>query len=194
MYAIVRNNTRFEKLRDFTLDGAIAEVERIRQLKEEKLRQNSNPATASSATTRPSGENHTSEAAATHPAASNDDTSKSNSDAEGLSDKARGKRPESTSPQPQNDHNDDTSTEGNNDTIHTPTTPTMPPRQASSTSLSSAVLPGAKNGFIPTEDWVSLVLMWDGMDQRYLTWVDFYRCRNGIHNYPLNLSWCFWNI
>lgn len=153
VYAIVRNNTRFEKLRDFTLDGAIAEVERIRQLKEEKLRQNSNPA----ATTQPSGESPASEATTTAP--SGGDTSKSNSDAEGLSDKARGKRPESTSPQQPhnaaNDHNNESSTEGNSDTIRTPTTPTMPQRQASSTSLSSAVLPGAKNGFIPTEDWVS---------------------------------------
>lgn len=149
MYAIVRNNTRFEKLRDFTLDGAIAEVERIRQLKEEKLRQNSN----SAATTRPSGESHASEATTT--AASGGDTSKSNSDAEGLSDKARGKRPENTSPQQPHNAANESSTEGNSDTIRTPTTPTMPQRQASSTSLSSAVLPGAKNGFIPTEDWVS---------------------------------------
>lgn len=160
MYAIVRNNTRFEKLRDFTLDGAIAEVERIRQLKEEKLRQSNNPAATPNTTTKPSGEeNQTSEAAPTSGGSGGDTSKSSNSDAEGLSDKARGKRPESTSPQqPQsgaNDHNNDTSTEGNNDTMHTPMTPTMPPRQASSTSLSSAVLPGAKNGFIPTEDWVS---------------------------------------
>lgn len=187
MYAIVRNNTRFEKLRDFTLDGAIAEVERIRQLKEEKLRQSSNPtATPNTTTTRPSGEeSQTSEAAAS-------DTSKSNSDAEGLSDKARGKRPESTSPQqPQNGANDP-STEGNNDTMQTPMTPTMPQRQASSTSLSSAVLPGAKNGFIPTEDWVSLAGD-GGMDGSEISNMES-RCRNGIHNYPSNPLWCFWNI
>ncbi|KAI9321708.1 high-temperature-induced dauer-formation protein-domain-containing protein [Dichotomocladium elegans] len=137
VYAIVRSSNKFEKLRDFNLESAIAELDRIRQLKEEKQRQNA----AASALPAPTS---------SHPPVESkqqqqEDAQPNAEDAaapatESLSDKARGKRPEGSSSAAE------LSSVG-------------PQRQMSTTSVSSmstiaTVLPGAKNGFLPTDSWV----------------------------------------
>ncbi|KAI9474145.1 MAG: high-temperature-induced dauer-formation protein-domain-containing protein [Benjaminiella poitrasii] len=102
IFMILRHHQKFEKLAEFSLDNAVIEIEKIRQMKE-------------TATTMRNQQQSTEN---------------------GMSEKARGKLPEAGGSAIQCQ------------------------RQQSSSSLSSTnsnnnlVLPGAKNGFIPTEDWV----------------------------------------
>ncbi|KAI7852075.1 high-temperature-induced dauer-formation protein-domain-containing protein, partial [Circinella umbellata] len=158
LYALVRTNSKFEKLRDFNLEKAIAEIERVRQLKEEKLLRNNqqqaprissatedNKSVTSSDNTAPTTptvveDNNKTDDQKQVDEQSKEDASQKNDKQEqqspqeqdGLSEKARGKLPEST-------------------TENASSTSSL----ASTTSTSTVQLPGAKNGFTATEDWVS---------------------------------------
>lgn len=140
VYAIVRNHTKFEKLRDFTLEKAIAEIERAQQRKQEKTVLNDNKSSESVNTTNSAAES-----------GSNPKT-----DQDGLSEKARGKLPESAS----------------TSSLQQPQTGAQPERQASGSSTASvtSILPGAKNGFIPTEQWVVQHYMTEKTLSKRLTW------------------------
>ncbi|KAF7723641.1 hypothetical protein EC973_001783 [Apophysomyces ossiformis] len=150
VYSIVRNHAKFEKLRDFTLEGAVTEIEHLRQLKEEKLgRSAANPIPATTATTTTatisSSSSPLQEASKSQ---GRDDIGSAaerlieEAQTEELSEKAKGKLPENSK---LSRHSSQASL------------PSMPERQASVSSMVSAgsLLPGAKNGFIPTADWVS---------------------------------------
>lgn len=113
-------------------------MDRLRQAKEDKLRRNSQQQQAPPTPTSESSSPPAVDASAS--SAADDDNKDENKD--GLSEKARGKLPESnasssSSPQPN-------------------LNPMSPQRQASASSIASAVslLPGAKHGFLPTEEWV----------------------------------------
>ncbi|KAG0175125.1 hypothetical protein DFQ30_000608 [Apophysomyces sp. BC1015] len=145
VYTIVRNHVKFEKLRDFTLESAVAEIERLRQLKEEKVRRVSPSVAPATTTTSPpppppivqeptSEENDQPETASDKPS--------SDPLTDELSEKAKGKLPEGSKLSRQSSQ---------------ASLPSVPQRQPSVSSMVStgSLLPGAKNGFIPTADWVS---------------------------------------
>lgn len=114
--AILHNQQKFERLAEFSLDNAMIEIERLRQLKE------------TSANNRPSEEQQ-------------DATSIT------LSEKAKGKLPEGSLSRVSSTSSISQQQQNNN----------MPSRQVSLSSIAStaSLLPGVKNGFTPTDDWVS---------------------------------------
>lgn len=113
--AILRNQQKFERLADFSLDNAMIEIERLRLLKE------------TSTNNRPSEEQQ--DAASIT-----------------LSEKAKGKLPEGS-----------LSRVSSTSSISQQQPNNMPSRQVSLSSIAStaSLLPGVKNGFTPTDDWVS---------------------------------------
>ncbi|ORZ03659.1 high-temperature-induced dauer-formation protein-domain-containing protein [Syncephalastrum racemosum] len=144
VYAIVRSHSKFEKLRDFTLEGALADMDRLRQAKEDKLRRNSQQQQQQQqhqAPPTPTSESSSPPAMDTNEAPNADNDGK-DENKDGLSEKARGKLPESNA----------SSSSSPQTKLH----PMSPQRQASASSIASAVslLPGAKHGFLPTEEWV----------------------------------------
>lgn len=114
IYAILRSHQKFQKLAEFSLDNAMIEIERLRQIKE-----------ASSITNR-MARHSIDEIQPDSPLA--------------LSEKAKGKLPEAS-----------LSRVSSTSSLAQP--PHSPLRQSSVSSIAS-LLPGAKNGFIPTDDWV----------------------------------------
>ncbi|GAA5806668.1 hypothetical protein MFLAVUS_000016 [Mucor flavus] len=113
--AILHNQQKFERLAEFSLDNAMIEIERLRQLKE------------TSANNRPSEEQQ-------------DATSIT------LSEKAKGKLPEGSLSRVSSTSSISQQQQNNN----------MPSRQVSLSSIAStaSLLPGVKNGFTPTDDWI----------------------------------------
>lgn len=152
VYEILRHRKRFEKLRTFTLESALEEMERTRLSNEEKTR-HSRPSPAPSA--------HTATKINNEPEHS---SGLPLSPHEGLSEKAKGKLPEGSL----------------TEASRTPSSSSLqssagaPQRQnsaAGSTLSEISLLPGAKHGFLPTEEWVSgtndRVLMSDSEDRRF---------------------------
>lgn len=127
IYAILKNHQKFQKLAEFSLDNAMIEIERLRQLKENRLRRQSIEDAQS-------------------PVLSSNSLSGSHA----LSEKAKGKLPEGSLSR--------TSSNSSMSQQQQQTRTGAPPiRQSSVSSINStASLPGAKNGFIPTDDWVSI--------------------------------------
>lgn len=127
IFAILKNHQKFQKLAEFSLDNAMIEIERLRQLKENRLRKQSIDE-AQPPILSPNSI-HT------------------------LSEKAKGKQPEGSLSR----------TSSNSSMTQPPPPPhtTSPPiRQSSVSSINStSSLPGVKNGFIPTDDWVRVTCL-----------------------------------
>ncbi|KAL0143234.1 high-temperature-induced dauer-formation protein-domain-containing protein [Mucor lusitanicus] len=125
VYTILRNHQKFEKLAEFSLDNAMIEIERLRQLKESRLLQQQQQQQQQSLQRQSSVDPLP------------DPTSPG-----GLSEKAKGKLPEGSL--------------SRTSSASSLQSTTGPQRQSSVSSVSSvsSFLPGAKNGFIPTDDWV----------------------------------------
>lgn len=124
IFAILKNHQKFQKLAEFSLDNAMIEIERLRQLKENRLRRQSIDD-------------------AQPPVLSPTSLSGSHT----LSEKAKGKLPEGSLSR--------TSSNSSMSQQQQTRTGTPPIRQSSVSSINStASLPGAKNGFIPTDDWI----------------------------------------
>ncbi|CAO3656442.1 unnamed protein product [Mucor fragilis] len=129
IYAILRNHQKFEKLAEFSLDNAMIEIERLRQLKESRLlqqQQQQQPLQRQSSV----------------------DPLPDPTSPGGLSEKAKGKLPEGSLSR--------TSSASSLQSTAAAAAAAGPQRQSSVSSVSSvsSFLPGAKNGFIPTDDWV----------------------------------------
>ena len=187
LYALVRTNAKFERLRDFNLEKAVGEIERVRQLKEEKLQRNKQQQTPRISSVPEDNKSATSNdnTAPTTAAEAVEDNNKTDDQKQvdepfkendsqkedkqeqqspqqqdGLSEKARGKLPESTA---EHGSGSGSNSGSNNNNLAAPPLPlaAAPERQgstssfASTTSTSTVQLPGFKNGFIATEDWVS---------------------------------------
>lgn len=130
IYAILRNHQKFQKLAELSLDNALIEIERLRQLKE-------------ASNTNRLQRHSTDESQIPM---SPDSTSSNNSNGIPLSEKAKGKLPEGS-----------LSRVSSTSSLAQASPPPLRQSSISSVISTASLLPGAKNGFIPTDDWVNVV-------------------------------------
>lgn len=151
-YAIIRAHGKFEKLRDFTLDGAVQEIYRIQLAKEEKKRLMQSQTTAQQpAVNVPEPEDK----AQVENANATQDGADQSSD-QLLSEKARGKLKEQD-PAPASATEEPASTAAQAEiTPEGLEDPVESLRRQSSTSsiLSQTLATGNRRGFTPTQAWV----------------------------------------
>ncbi|KAI9279691.1 high-temperature-induced dauer-formation protein-domain-containing protein [Umbelopsis sp. AD052] len=152
IYALIRAHSKFEKLRDFTLAGALQDITRIELAKEEKRRKSQ----------QMPGETHestdTTRVAQAESTAPSLESSEQTADQQALSEKARGKRKEED-PSAASDAAPETAVPAVNEPPAVATVVSDPSehlrRQSSASSIMSQTLaPGNRSRFTPTQAWV----------------------------------------
>ncbi|KAL0097800.1 high-temperature-induced dauer-formation protein-domain-containing protein [Phycomyces blakesleeanus] len=143
VYAIVRNHAKFERLRDLSFTNALAEIERLRQLKESKIQTDQGPEENKSVVETNNGPdvNKSQESLAENPS----------------SPRNTGSNSEGNSEESQAIQNTKLFAQGLSESPEGQDFSRTPQRQGSisSTISTPSVLPGAKHGFVPTEEWWS---------------------------------------